>query len=223
MGRSCSTGSLRHDPSDRHNDRIFLACPAAWPAEPSSAHHNEWATPTCSQLAAPSWSGRRLAVQRCLAEHQITVVLPATRVGSIHFNNSYPADFLLENLNIQINVIETAWLLGVRRLLFVETSCIYPKLPEQPIREDAARCRDRAHGWVACYRQDRRAEARRNAAPAVWLRHDQPEAYQFVRPRRKLSPREQPRPRDPNVPPVRGCGSQFLDGDPLGTDTKLLE
>jgi GDP-L-fucose synthase len=58
-------------------------------------------------------------------------------VGGIQANNTYPADFLLDNLKIQTNVIETAWRSGVRRLLFLGSSCIYPKLAEQPIREEA--------------------------------------------------------------------------------------
>ena len=65
------------------------------------------------------------------------VVLAAAKVGGIEANRSYPADFLLENLKIQINVIETAWRSGVRRLLFLGSSCIYPKHAEQPIREEA--------------------------------------------------------------------------------------
>ena len=78
------------------------------------------------------------AVQRWFAEHQPTVVvLAAAKVGGIQANNSYPADFLLDNLKIQTNVIETAWRSGVRRLLFLGSSCIYPKLAEQPIREEA--------------------------------------------------------------------------------------
>ena len=58
-------------------------------------------------------------------------------MGGIQANNSYPADFLLENLKIQTNVIETAWRQGVRRLLFLGSSCIYPKFADQPIREEA--------------------------------------------------------------------------------------
>ena len=50
---------------------------------------------------------------------------------------TYPADFLLENLKIQTNVIETAWRSGVRRLMFLGSSCIYPKFAEQPIKEEA--------------------------------------------------------------------------------------
>ena len=78
------------------------------------------------------------AVQRWFAEHQPTVVvLAAAKVGGIAANHSYPADFLLENLKIQTHVIETAWRSGVRRLLFLGSSCIYPKFAEQPIREEA--------------------------------------------------------------------------------------
>jgi len=60
------------------------------------------------------------AVQRWFTEQQPTVVvLAAAKVGGIHANATYPADFLLENLKIQTNVIETAWRSGVRRLLFL--------------------------------------------------------------------------------------------------------
>jgi GDP-L-fucose synthase len=78
------------------------------------------------------------AVQRWFAEHKPTVVvLAAAKVGGIQANTTYPADFLLDNLKIQTNVIETAWRSGVRRLLFLGSSCIYPKFAEQPIREEA--------------------------------------------------------------------------------------
>ena len=65
------------------------------------------------------------------------VVVAAAKVGGIHANDSYPADFLLENLKIQTNVIETAWRSGVKRLLFLGSSCIYPKFADQPIKEEA--------------------------------------------------------------------------------------
>ena len=65
------------------------------------------------------------------------VVLAAAKVGGIQANATYPADFLLENLRIETNVIETAWRSGVRRLLFLGSSCIYPKFAEQPIREES--------------------------------------------------------------------------------------
>jgi GDP-L-fucose synthase len=65
------------------------------------------------------------------------VVLAAAKVGGILANSSYPADFLLDNLKIQNHVIESAWRHGVRRLLFLGSSCIYPKYAEQPIREES--------------------------------------------------------------------------------------
>ena len=64
------------------------------------------------------------------------VVLAAAKVGGILANSEYPADFLLDNLKIQTNVIETAWEFGVKRLLFLGSSCIYPKLAQQPIKEE---------------------------------------------------------------------------------------
>ena len=64
------------------------------------------------------------------------VILAAGKVGGILANSSQPADFLLENLKIQTNVIEAAWKSGVKRLLFLGSSCIYPKYSKQPIQED---------------------------------------------------------------------------------------
>lgn len=78
------------------------------------------------------------AVRGWFIEHKPdVVVLAAAKVGGIQANSIYPADFLLENLKIQINVIESAFRSGVRRLLFLGSSCIYPKFAEQPIREEA--------------------------------------------------------------------------------------
>ena len=78
------------------------------------------------------------AVQHWFAKNKPTVVvLAAAKVGGIHANKTYPADFLLENLKIQTNVIETAWRCGVKRLLFLGSSCIYPKFTEQPIKEES--------------------------------------------------------------------------------------
>jgi GDP-L-fucose synthase len=65
------------------------------------------------------------------------VYLAAARVGGIHANNTYPADFIYQNLMIEANVIHEAWRSGVTRLLFLGSSCIYPRLADQPIREEA--------------------------------------------------------------------------------------
>lgn len=78
------------------------------------------------------------AVQRFLAEERVDqVYLAAAKVGGIHANNTYPAEFLYENLMIQANVIHAAHMAGVQQLLFLGSSCIYPKLAPQPMREDA--------------------------------------------------------------------------------------
>jgi GDP-L-fucose synthase len=65
------------------------------------------------------------------------VVLAAAKVGGIHANRAYPVDFLLENLRIQNNVIPAAHASGVKKLLFLGSSCIYPKFAPQPISEDS--------------------------------------------------------------------------------------
>ena len=71
------------------------------------------------------------------AEKPDTVILAAAKVGGIHANNTYPAAFIYENLMMDANVIHQAFEAGVERLLFLGSSCIYPKLAEQPMREDA--------------------------------------------------------------------------------------
>ena len=70
------------------------------------------------------------------AEKPDHVFLAAARVGGIHANNIYPAEFIRDNLAIQANVIHAAWRAGVGRLLFLGSSCIYPRDCPQPIRED---------------------------------------------------------------------------------------
>lgn len=71
------------------------------------------------------------------AERPDTVILAAAKVGGIHANNTYPADFIYENLMIEANVIHQAFAAGVTRLLFLGSSCIYPRAVAQPIAEDA--------------------------------------------------------------------------------------
>tara|TARA_Y100000991_G_scaffold215488_1_gene206104 strand:+ start:1326 stop:2318 length:993 start_codon:yes stop_codon:yes gene_type:complete len=65
------------------------------------------------------------------------VIIAAAKVGGIYANNNYPADFILENLKIQNNIIEIAWKGNVKKLLFLGSSCIYPKFSKQPISEEA--------------------------------------------------------------------------------------
>lgn len=81
----------------------------------------------CNGAATAAW----------FARHQPEYVfLAAARVGGIHANTSYPADFISDNLSVQQNVITAAWKNNVRRLLFLGSSCIYPRDCPQPIRED---------------------------------------------------------------------------------------
>jgi len=71
------------------------------------------------------------------AEQPHYVFLAAAKVGGIVANNRYPAEFIRDNLAIQTNTVHAAYLHGVRRLLFLGSSCIYPKLADQPMRESA--------------------------------------------------------------------------------------
>ena len=78
------------------------------------------------------------AVQAFFALQRIDeVYLAAAKVGGIHANNTYPAEFIYQNLVMQANVIHAANAAGVQRLLFLGSSCIYPKHATQPMREDA--------------------------------------------------------------------------------------
>jgi GDP-L-fucose synthase len=78
------------------------------------------------------------AVQKFFeTERPDQVYLAAARVGGIHANNTYPAEFIYDNLMVQNNVIHQAFLAGVKKLLFLGSSCIYPKLAPQPMSEDA--------------------------------------------------------------------------------------
>lgn len=78
------------------------------------------------------------AVQRFFEQEKIDqVYLAAAKVGGIHANNTYPAEFIYENLMIEANIIHAAHLNDVKKLLFLGSSCIYPKLAEQPMREEA--------------------------------------------------------------------------------------
>jgi GDP-L-fucose synthase len=80
----------------------------------------------------------QLSVQQFFEQEKPTYVyLAAAKVGGIHANNTYPADFIYENLMVQANVIEAAFRSGVQKLLFLGSSCIYPKLAPQPMAESA--------------------------------------------------------------------------------------
>ena len=78
------------------------------------------------------------AVEGWLKENRPrSIVFAAAKVGGIMANDTFPAEFIYDNLAIQTNVIQAAHITGVQRLLFLGSSCIYPKFAEQPIREDA--------------------------------------------------------------------------------------
>ncbi len=78
------------------------------------------------------------AVHQFMADAQIDqIYLAAAKVGGIHANNTYPAEFIYQNLMIQANIIHSAHLANIQKLLFLGSSCIYPKAVEQPMREDA--------------------------------------------------------------------------------------
>jgi GDP-L-fucose synthase len=82
--------------------------------------------------------GSQQAVHEFFANNQIDeVYLAAAKVGGIHANNTYPADFIYENLMIECNIIHSAFKSGVKKLLFLGSSCIYPKLATQPMQESA--------------------------------------------------------------------------------------
>jgi len=122
-----------------HADRIFVAghrgmAGSAIVRALSAAGYTNLLTASRNELDLED----SVAVRAWFEAHKPEVViLAAAKVGGIHANATYPADFLLDNLKIQNHVIETAWRSGVRRLLFLGSSCIYPKFAEQPIQEEA--------------------------------------------------------------------------------------
>ena len=63
--------------------------------------------------------------------------LAAAKVGGIYANNTFPAEFIYENMMMECNIVHQAYLSGVQKLLFLGSSCIYPKFAEQPMAEDA--------------------------------------------------------------------------------------
>ena len=134
-----SGAPIGNGPLIQPQDRIFVAgsrgmAGSAIVRALSAAGYDQILTAPRSELdlldgaAVSSWFG---------TQQPSVVVLAAAKVGGIHANATYPADFLLDNLKIQTNVIESAWRSGVRRLLFLGSSCIYPKFADQPIREEA--------------------------------------------------------------------------------------
>lgn len=96
----------------------------------------------CERLLTPSRSELDLldqaAVNRFFASEQPDmVVFAAAKVGGIHANNSYPADFIYQNLTMATNAIHAAWSSRTQRFLFLGSTCIYPRMAPQPISEDS--------------------------------------------------------------------------------------
>src|SRR5690606_4241249 len=95
---------------------------------------NELITATRSELDLTN----QASVQSFFKKHKPDqVYLAAAKVGGIHANNTYPADFIYENLMIEANIIHSAHINDVQKLLFLGSSCIYPKFASQPMSEDS--------------------------------------------------------------------------------------
>ncbi len=93
-----------------------------------------------TKIFAPTHSELELMDQKAVSEYfqengPEYVILAAAKVGGIHANNIYPAEFIYHNLMIQNHIIHESWRNGVKKLIFLGSSCIYPKLCDQPIRE----------------------------------------------------------------------------------------
>ena len=112
------------------------------------AGHNGMVEDICRKLASQSGSiilvrdrkdlnllDQNACFEFIKSEKPDEIILAAAKVGGIHANSTYPAEFIYQNLQIQINVIHSAHLNNVQRLLFLGSSCIYPKLAEQPMNE----------------------------------------------------------------------------------------
>ena len=98
------------------------------------AGHENLLLRTSAELDLRDQSAVRAFMQ---AEKPDVVIVAAAKVGGIHANNTYPAEFIYQNLMIECNVIHEAYRCGVQKLLFLGSSCIYPRMAEQPMREDA--------------------------------------------------------------------------------------
>ncbi len=121
------------------NDRIYIAghrglVGSAIVRRLQAAGHGQLITRTHAELDLTDERATRAFFE---AERPDHVFLAAAKVGGIVANNIYPAEFIRDNLAIQTNVIHAAYLAGVKRLLFLGSSCIYPKLAPQPMKESA--------------------------------------------------------------------------------------
>lgn len=125
-------------PYDLNGKRVFVA---GHRGMVGSAIVRRLATENCTVLTAVREEldlCSQQQVQQWFATHKPQVVfLAAAKVGGILANNTYPADFITQNLQLETNIIDAAHQNGVEKLIFLGSSCIYPKFAEQPIIEDA--------------------------------------------------------------------------------------
>jgi GDP-L-fucose synthase len=113
--------------------RLSLPTPPSGRGAGGEGQYTNLVTRTHAELDLTS----QAAVEAFFAEEKPDYVfLAAARVGGIHANNEYPAEFIRDNLAIQTNIIHAAWKNRVTRLLFLGSSCIYPKLAPQPMKEE---------------------------------------------------------------------------------------
>ena len=99
-----------------------------------AAGHDNVVTRTHAELDLTDQAAVREFLQ---SEKPDQIILAAAKVGGIHANNEYPAEFIYQNLMMEANIIHQAWAAGCQELLFLGSSCIYPKFAEQPMQESA--------------------------------------------------------------------------------------
>jgi GDP-L-fucose synthase len=99
-----------------------------------AAGHDNVVTRTHAELDLTDQATVRAFLQ---SEKPEQIILAAAKVGGIHANNEYPAEFIYQNLMMEANIIHQAWAVGCKELLFLGSSCIYPKFAEQPMQESA--------------------------------------------------------------------------------------
>jgi GDP-L-fucose synthase len=99
-----------------------------------SGEKHSWIGQTRSEL---DLTDRKAVFEYVATEKPGAVIIAAAKVGGIHANDTYPVQFLTENLQIETNLMDAAHAAGIQRLLFLGSSCVYPKLAQQPIKEDS--------------------------------------------------------------------------------------
>ena len=201
------------------NEKIFIAghrglAGGAILRELQAAGYANLLTRTRTEL---DLRGRAAVREFFSSERPSVVVVAAARVGGIKANYDFPVDFLLENLRLQNNLIEAAHDYGARKLLFLGSSCIYPKLAPQPIPESALLTGElEPTNEAVRHRQDRRHQAlpglRAPARRELHLRH----ADESLRPGRQLRPAKLARPARAPAQGARGEGRRRARGERLG-------